>query len=136
MPALRIAEDHLFSDWLEQGLFHLRRREEALQWASELGRTPERCYGEQVSCDARSASQYSPGRFHPTHCRGAITLGFDSLRETFTFLPTSYPHPSSFEGSSSQFARSDRSENAAAGPSGTFQDDDEELGGSVRSEYI
>ena len=68
----------------------------------------------------------------------AITLGFNSLREAFTFLPPSYPRPSSFEGSSSLFAHSDRSENAAAGPSGTFQDDDEELGGSFTgcSEYI
>ena len=68
--------------------------------------------------------------------REAITLGFDSLREAFTFPPVSYPHPSTFTGSSSQFARSGHSENAATGPSGTFQDDDEELGGSVGSEYI
>ena len=39
--------------------------------------------------------------------------------------------PSSFKGSLSQFARSDHSKNATAGPSKTFHDDEEEIGGSI-----
>ena len=62
--------------------------------------------------------------------REAITLGFNSLQETFTLLPATYPHPSLFEGGSSRFTRSDHSENAAAGPSRTFHDDKEEIRGS------
>jgi hypothetical protein len=62
--------------------------------------------------------------------RKAIAVGFDSLWETFTLLPATYPRLSSFGGGSSRFAHSDCSENAATGPSGTFHNDEEEIEGS------
>ena len=52
MPALRVVEDYLFSDRLEQSVFHLRGRKEALQWAPELGGAAEHCSSEQDSRDS------------------------------------------------------------------------------------
>ena len=84
----------------------------------------------EAHCDILLDNSVQPIVVELHGIREAIMLGFDSLWETFTLLPTSYPRPSSFEGGSSRFTHLDCSENAAMGPSGMFHDDEEEIGGS------